>query len=165
LARTPVLQFVGESGSGKTILIERLIPQLQRAGLRVATIKHQHGDVDTEGKDSFRHLAAGAELAVLAGDSAVAVFRRTEKPLALPEVAAMISGVNLILVEGFKEAAGARVFVSQEAERTLPAWALPGLAAVVAPRAPLRLPAGVAHFQPAEIGKLAAWVTAFAQGK
>ncbi|MEK6617502.1 MAG: molybdopterin-guanine dinucleotide biosynthesis protein MobB, partial [Nitrospirota bacterium] len=40
----PILFFVGRSNSGKTTLIERLIPELVRAGYRVATIKHAgHG--------------------------------------------------------------------------------------------------------------------------
>ncbi|MCL2162517.1 MAG: molybdopterin-guanine dinucleotide biosynthesis protein B, partial [Betaproteobacteria bacterium] len=33
----PVFIFVGHSNSGKTTLIERLIPELTRRGLRIAT--------------------------------------------------------------------------------------------------------------------------------
>lgn len=53
----PILSFVGRSRSGKTTLIERVIPELVRAGYKVATVKHAgHGfDLDTEGK---RQLAA-----------------------------------------------------------------------------------------------------------
>ena len=58
----PILSFVGRSNSGKTTLIERVIPELVRAGYKVATVKHAgHGfDLDTEGKDSWRHKQAGA---------------------------------------------------------------------------------------------------------
>ena len=50
----PIVSFVGRSNSGKTTLIERVIPELVRAGYRVATVKHAgHGfDLDTEDKDS-----------------------------------------------------------------------------------------------------------------
>jgi len=56
-----VLGVVGHSDTGKTTLVERLAERLQARG-RVATIKHLHDfDVDTEGKDTARHRAAGAD--------------------------------------------------------------------------------------------------------
>ena len=56
-----VLGIVGHSDSGKTTLVERLAERCS-AGGSVATVKHcQHDpDVDTEGKDTARHRAAGA---------------------------------------------------------------------------------------------------------
>src|SRR5687768_8752148 len=49
----PIVCFVGRSNSGKTTFIERIIPELVRAGYKIATVKHAgHGfDLDTEGKD------------------------------------------------------------------------------------------------------------------
>ena len=46
--------LAGWSGAGKTTLIVRLIPELNRRGLSVSTIKHAHHgfDVDQPGKDS-----------------------------------------------------------------------------------------------------------------
>ena len=63
----PIVSFVGRSNSGKTTLIERVIPELVRAGYKVATVKHAgHGfDLDTEGKDSWRHKRAGASSVVV----------------------------------------------------------------------------------------------------
>ena len=62
----------GESNSGKTTLIEKIIPELVRAGYRVATVKHAgHGfDLDTEGKDSWRHKRAGASSVVMSPKAA-----------------------------------------------------------------------------------------------
>ncbi|HXS30012.1 MAG TPA: molybdopterin-guanine dinucleotide biosynthesis protein B, partial [Steroidobacteraceae bacterium] len=56
------LGIAGWSGAGKTTLLIRLIPELARRGLRIATIKHAHHefDVDTPGKDSWEHRQAGA---------------------------------------------------------------------------------------------------------
>ncbi|WP_121820373.1 molybdopterin synthase [Halostella salina] len=56
-----VVGVVGPSDSGKTTLVERLVARLRDEG-RVATVKHlTHApDVDTEGKDTARHRAAGA---------------------------------------------------------------------------------------------------------
>ena len=54
-----VFAVVGPSNAGKTTLVERLLPRLDG---RVATVKHlDHApDIDTEGKDTARHRAAGA---------------------------------------------------------------------------------------------------------
>jgi molybdopterin synthase catalytic subunit len=56
-----VLGVVGPSESGKTTLVERLVGRLTERG-RVATVKRMtHApDIDTEGKDTARHRAAGA---------------------------------------------------------------------------------------------------------
>ncbi|MBD0305494.1 MAG: molybdopterin-guanine dinucleotide biosynthesis protein B, partial [Nitrospiraceae bacterium] len=72
----PILSFVGRSNSGKTTLIERLIPELVVAGYRVATVKHAgHGfDLDTEGKDSWRHKRAGAGTVIVVSKGSMAMF-------------------------------------------------------------------------------------------
>ncbi|MFB6298279.1 MAG: molybdopterin-guanine dinucleotide biosynthesis protein B [Salinirussus sp.] len=55
------VRIVGPSGTGKTTLVERLTERLSERG-RVGTIKHLdcRPDLDTEGKDTARHRAAGA---------------------------------------------------------------------------------------------------------
>ena len=100
-----VLGFAGYSGSGKTTLIERLVPLLEEKGIRTAVIKHDaHGlRFDTEGKDSQRFSAAGAACSLVNGPEQSAVFLR--KPLTLEEsvlAAALLSGAELILIEGYK---------------------------------------------------------------
>lgn len=57
-----VMGIIGWSGVGKTTLIEGVVKALVKDGCDVATIKHAHRnfDIDKEGKDSFRHRAAGA---------------------------------------------------------------------------------------------------------
>ncbi|MCU4800681.1 molybdopterin synthase [Halobacteria archaeon HArc-gm2] len=57
-----VLGIAGPSDAGKTTLVERLTSRLSERG-SVATVKHlTHApDVDTEGKDTARHRAAGAQ--------------------------------------------------------------------------------------------------------
>jgi len=72
----PIVCFVGRSNSGKTTFIERVIPELVRAGYKVATIKHAgHGfDLDTEGKDSWRHKRAGASSVAILSKGSMALF-------------------------------------------------------------------------------------------
>ena len=49
-----VIGLAGWSGAGKTTLVVRLIPELERRGLGVSTLKHAHHDfdIDRPGKDS-----------------------------------------------------------------------------------------------------------------
>ncbi|MCT9094433.1 molybdopterin synthase [Haloarchaeobius sp. HME9146] len=58
-----VLGVVGPSDSGKTTLVSRLVERLSERG-RVATVKHctVDPDIDTEGRDTARHRAAGADV-------------------------------------------------------------------------------------------------------
>ncbi len=101
----PIVSIVGRSNSGKTTLIERLIPELNRLGYRIATIKHNiHGfEIDHEGKDSWRHKKAGAQLTVVASPHRVALIEDTEQDYTISELRdRYIRDVDLILLEGFK---------------------------------------------------------------
>ncbi len=102
----PIISIVGKSDSGKTTLIEKLIPELVRRGLRVATVKHDvHGfEVDREGKDSWRHKKAGAHTVVISSPQKVALIRDVEKDWTLEEIRDnLIQDVDLILSEGYKK--------------------------------------------------------------
>ena len=114
----PIVCFVGRSNSGKTTLIERLIPELTQAGYRVATIKHAgHGfDLDTEGKDSWRHKRAGASQVVVLSKGSLAMF--ADVPEELPVEAIRDRFVNqdtdLIIAEGWKSEGFPKVVVVRE---------------------------------------------------
>ena len=84
----PIVCFVGRSNSGKTTLIERLILELTETGYRVATIKHAgHGfDLDTEGKDSWRHKRAGASQVVVLSKGSLAMFTDVPEELPVQEI-------------------------------------------------------------------------------
>ncbi|MGY8625108.1 molybdopterin-guanine dinucleotide biosynthesis protein B [Chromobacterium violaceum] len=99
-----VLGICGYSGSGKTTLLEALLPLLGRRGLRVSVIKHSHHDVelDTPGKDSFRHRRAGACEVMIVSPRRVGVFAETERELTLDEQLARLSPCDLVLLEGQK---------------------------------------------------------------
>lgn len=100
-----ILSIVGRSGSGKTTLLERLIPALQRAGLRVAALKHSHHRAvvfDQPGKDSDRFRVAGADAVLLATPDALMQVERRSAPPTLEELKARLPGCDLLLVESWK---------------------------------------------------------------
>ena len=98
----PVLGFAAYSGTGKTTFIEKLIPLLKAKGLGIAVVKHDaHGlKFDKEGKDSWRFSHAGADYSIVNGPDQSAIF--VTKSLSLEETLQMITGVDLILIEGYK---------------------------------------------------------------
>lgn len=104
-----VLGISGWSGCGKTTLLVALLPRLRARGLRVSTLKHAHHDVDldTPGKDTFRHREAGAHEVILATGRRWALLHelREEPEPALTELLSYLQPVDLVLVEGWKTGA------------------------------------------------------------
>ena len=111
--------FAGWSGSGKTTLIEKLIPRFTRHGLRVSLVKHAHHsfDVDTPGKDSYRHRHAGAtEVLVTSSRRWVLMHElRGQQEPSFDEQVRRLSLCDLLLVEGFKFAPIPKLEVWREA--------------------------------------------------
>jgi len=106
MTSTRIIGLAGWSGSGKTTLITKLIPRLIARDLRVSTLKHAHHgfDLDQPGKDSFMHRAAGATEVVVSSSKRWAILHelREEPEWDLRALAAKMSPVDLVLVEGFK---------------------------------------------------------------
>jgi molybdopterin-guanine dinucleotide biosynthesis protein B len=101
----PIISIVGKSNSGKTTLLEKLIGELTGRGWRVATIKHnKHGfNIDHEGKDSYRHKKAGAQITVVSSPHQIALVSDVDHDHSFDEIRdRFISGVDIILTEGFK---------------------------------------------------------------
>ena len=99
-----VVAVSGYRDSGKTTAIEGIVRELRRRGYRVGTIKHcHHGyDLDHRGKDSWRHLQAGAESTVLVAPNGYALLSTKppeEDPRRLAED--LLPGVDIALAEGF----------------------------------------------------------------
>lgn len=111
----PAFGFSAYSGTGKTTVIEGLIRALTARGLRVGVIKHDgHGfDIDRPGKDSYRHAQAGAQTVVITSPDQTAEIRRQGETL--EQCLNRITGVDVILVEGFKHAAIPRIGLCRRA--------------------------------------------------
>ncbi len=101
--RPCIVAVSGVKNSGKTSLIVKLLPELARRGLHVATVKHDghRFEADRPGTDSFRHLAAGAVgTAVFDGEKFQLVRRAAVDERFL---LAQFPEADLILLEGFKD--------------------------------------------------------------
>lgn len=115
-----VMGIVGWSGSGKTSLLIALLPIFRDRGLVVSTMKHAHHhfDLDTPGKDSFRHREAGAsEVMVVASDRWVLMHEsRTEPEPSIESLIDRMTPVDLLLIEGFKSHPHPKVEIHRESE-------------------------------------------------
>ena len=105
--------IVGWKNSGKTGLMERLVAEFTARGLTVSTVKHAHHsfDIDQPGKDSHRHRAAGAREVMLASRSRWALMhelRGADEPT-LAQLLDRLSPVDLVLIEGYKRDAHAKI--------------------------------------------------------
>ena len=119
----PMLSIVGRSNTGKTTFIERLIPILNKKGLRIATIKHHLHDFesDREGKDSYRHKKAGARIAMVVSPQKVAFTADTDKEMTLAElVSTYVRDVDLVIVEGFKQESTPKIEVYRYSQEVVP---------------------------------------------
>ena len=103
----PVVSIVSKKNSGKTTLLEKLIPELRRRGVRVGTIKHDtHGfEIDHEGKDTWRHKRAGAQTVVISSPWKISLIKDVEEELGVDQIAAQFFGdMDLVITEGYKQA-------------------------------------------------------------
>ncbi len=93
-----IVAVVGPHKSGKTSLIEMLVKSLKRYG-RVGTIKHMPGHEVDRG-DTYRHLKAGADVAVGIGLGQIVVTPEGSLDSALEEMRSR--DIEFVILEGFK---------------------------------------------------------------
>jgi molybdopterin-guanine dinucleotide biosynthesis protein B len=111
-AQPALVAIVGKSDSGKTTLIEKVVPELVKLGLRVGTVKHDaHSfEIDHPGKDSWRHGQAGAHAYAIASPERLAFITRLDGEMPLADIARrFFAGFDLVVAEGYKRTAPHRV--------------------------------------------------------
>lgn len=162
---TKVIGFAGYANSGKTTLIRRLTEHLEAGGMKVAVIKHDgHGHYkEAPDTDSAQFIQSGASASIVISPDAVRTYERRIMPLS-----DMIEGLKgrygLIIVEGFKREAHAKIAVFRTEEQAeivrslqVPpiAWVTTdsGLAAQSAPGCPV--------FHPDEIESIASFIETY----
>jgi molybdopterin-guanine dinucleotide biosynthesis protein B len=140
---TSRLHILGRKNSGKTTLIAELVQRMSRDGYRIGTIKHTHHDheLDTPGKDSFRHREAGATAVGILAPGMTAVFRKAtaERDAAsrYDEILAFLADCDLVLVEGDVHTTAVKVEIWRAATDSLPlAYHDPSIHAVITDDSP-----------------------------
>lgn len=131
-----VCAIIGHQGSGKTTLIERLIRTMRERGRSVSTIKHAHHheiELDTPGKDSYRHRHAGASEVIVASSQGWARIAASAEPASLQILLGQLRPVDLVLVEGYKQLEWLRRVEVFRGSGTPIALADPGVAAIAVP--------------------------------
>jgi len=123
LENLPVFGICGWNKTGKTTLIEAVIPQLCKNGLKVAAFKHDvHGiDVDHPGKDSDRLFQSGADI-LLQGTQEELFRLHNFREGELAGIFETLSlNYDLILVEGYKSAPVPKVWLLGPDDKKPPA--------------------------------------------
>ena len=103
-ALPPLVCIVGKSDSGKTTLVEKLIPELVKLGLKIGSIKHDahRFEIDHPGKDSWRHKHAGAHTTIISSPAKLAMVMDSDHDRTLAELLPFFTHVDLVVTEGFK---------------------------------------------------------------
>ena len=112
----PIVSVVGNSGAGKTTFLEKLVRELKRRGYRVAAIKHDahNFEMDHPGKDTYRLAEAGSDVVMISAADRLALLENVGKERSLDDLTAMVSDrVDVILTEGYRQAAKAKIEVSR----------------------------------------------------
>ena len=115
MTNIPIYSVVAFSGTGKTTLLEKLVAELKKRGLRIAVIKHDAHEfnIDHEGKDSWRFTQAGADVTVVVSGSKAAIMEN--RPVPLETLLGKITDVDIILTEGYKSGAWPKIAVQRSA--------------------------------------------------
>ncbi|MBI86146.1 MAG: molybdopterin-guanine dinucleotide biosynthesis protein B [Planctomycetaceae bacterium] len=111
------IHIVGRKNSGKTTLIVELVEHLTQMGYRVGTVKHTHHrhELDTPGKDSYRHRQAGAVAVGILSPEMNAVFWPAASDETTSnrydELAPVLDQCDIVLVEGHSQTEGPKIEV------------------------------------------------------
>jgi molybdopterin-guanine dinucleotide biosynthesis adapter protein len=116
-----IFGIIGWQDSGKTTLVVKLIPEIMSRGCSVSSMKHTHHnfDIDKPGKDSFEHRKAGATEVMVGSAKRWALIHELaeqEEPT-MDELVALMTPVDLLLVEGFKRDQHAKIEVHRAATK------------------------------------------------
>jgi molybdopterin-guanine dinucleotide biosynthesis adapter protein len=107
------IHIVGRKSHGKTTLIVDLVAEFCRRGIRVGTIKHSAHvhELDTPGKDSYRHRAAGSRPAAIITRDSVGIFLTRDGRCEYQRLAPLFADCQIVLVEGDIDAPGIKIEV------------------------------------------------------
>jgi molybdopterin-guanine dinucleotide biosynthesis protein B len=103
--KAAVIGVVGHKNSGKTTVIEIIVQELINRGYLVATAKHvkqKAFSIDTKGKDTWKHAAAGANPVLSVSEIETAVLIKDgAQQLSVERMRSLAPEADIIMMEGF----------------------------------------------------------------
>lgn len=116
-----ILEIYGESKSGKTTFVEKLIEVLIEKGYKVCSVKKIHAQdftIDTEGKDTWKHSRAGAQVVVAQSQNETAfLVNRNMAPRDIVSFIEKIAEPDIVIVEGYWDDDNPKIVVGSMEER------------------------------------------------
>lgn len=102
-----------QSGTGKTTILEKLLPELKKRGLRVAVLKGNLKDyeLDLPGKDSWRFSEAGADIAGFTTPGGFFLHGAGKDKNGSEAAADLLTDYDLIIIEGNKKSSNPKIEV------------------------------------------------------
>ena len=117
-----ILNIYGPSNSGKTQLVEKLVTALRERDYSVGTVKNIHVEgfsIDTEGKDTWRHYKAGAEMVVANSEDEVAfLVKYGMVPEEIRYVIFKATDPDILVVEGYWDDESTKILVGEMEKRS-----------------------------------------------
>lgn len=152
---------IGGKNQGKTSLIVDLIAEAVPRGLHVASIKHTHHghELDTVGKDSYRHRQAGAQAVAVLSPDLLALYLPQRPGIPVDKyhlLESWMAPYDLVLVEGDSATQSPKMEVWRSAMGTTPLAIQDSsiLAVVTDDPCPVRVPVLPRH----DVAHLLTWI-------
>ena len=129
-----------QSETGKTTILEKLLPELKKRGMRVAALKGHlhHYDLDLPGKDSWRFARAGAEVTGMTTPDSYILIGSSGTESGIDAAAGLLQDLDLLIIEGNKKSKNPKIEVVRSAVNSEPLL-LDNTIAVVSDREDLNL--------------------------
>jgi molybdopterin-guanine dinucleotide biosynthesis adapter protein len=108
-----IIGIVGTKNTGKTVLVTKIVEKLVERGFEVGTVKHTTEGFDLEGRDTWKHAEAGAEIVVGSGEE---TFFNIGESMELDHIFNLMNymkELDFIVVEGFKHSKYVKISTSQ----------------------------------------------------
>ncbi len=107
-----VVGIVGTKNTGKTVLVTNIVKKFVERGFEVGTVKHTTEEFDLEGRDTWKHKEAGAQIVVGAGEE---TFLNIGKSMELEHIFNLMNylkELDFIVVEGYKHSKYVKISTS-----------------------------------------------------
>ncbi|MGA1872358.1 MAG: molybdopterin-guanine dinucleotide biosynthesis protein B [Thermoplasmatota archaeon] len=117
-----IVALIGLKKSGKTTTAQALIREFHSRGYRVGGVKVMPLSgftIDTEGKDTRRHMEAGADVVISLSSDEMAYIEKRERPAKIQDALKLIPGdIDVLVCEGLNDdvEGAVRIVVAREKE-------------------------------------------------